>query len=68
MVLLRKLSRRDSLKCNTDRDDRGWTPLHVAARMGNLDEVRTFHQMKIHLQKCVCLNFLVNLTRCWRSA
>jgi ankyrin repeat protein len=40
MVLLRKLSRRDSLKCNTDRDDRGWTPLHVAARMGNLDEVQ----------------------------
>lgn len=64
MVLLRKLSRRDSLKCTTDRDDRGWTPLHVAARMGNLDEVIACSQMKFHLQKYACLNFLVNLTTC----
>jgi hypothetical protein len=39
MVLQRRLSRRFSLKAPSDRDDRGWTPLHVAARRGDLAEV-----------------------------
>lgn len=40
MVLQRRLSRRFSIKAPSDRDDRGWTPLHVAARRGDLAEVR----------------------------
>lgn len=40
MVLQRRLSRRFSLKAPSDRDDRGWTPLHVAARRGDLAEVQ----------------------------
>lgn len=39
MVLQRRLSRRFSIKAPSDRDDRGWTPLHVAARRGDLAEV-----------------------------
>lgn len=39
----RALSRRDSFNSEVGvgvvRDDRGWTPLHVAARMGDLEEV-----------------------------
>lgn len=36
----RSLSRRRSFKDGFgDRDDRGWTPLHVSARKGNLEEV-----------------------------
>jgi hypothetical protein len=40
VVLQRRLSRRFSLNSPGDRDDRGWTPLHVAARRGDLAEVR----------------------------
>ncbi|MCO5568201.1 hypothetical protein L7F22_021897 [Adiantum nelumboides] len=37
----RRLLRRNSYSNNLDgRDDRGWTPLLVAARKGDLDEVR----------------------------
>lgn len=40
----RALSRRDSFSSQSGvevvRDDRGWTPLHVAARMGDLGEVQ----------------------------
>ncbi|KAH7351888.1 hypothetical protein KP509_19G019000 [Ceratopteris richardii] len=37
----RRILRRNSLsKCVEGRDDRGWTPLHIAARKGDLDEVR----------------------------
>lgn len=40
--LTRSLSRRNSFGAAEVRDDRGWTPLHVASRMGDLDEVRLF--------------------------
>ncbi|KAJ7543846.1 hypothetical protein O6H91_09G055200 [Diphasiastrum complanatum] len=38
--LPRCLLRRDPFKELSIRDDRGWTPLHVAARMGDLMEVK----------------------------
>ncbi|CAK9198131.1 unnamed protein product [Sphagnum troendelagicum] len=38
--LMRQLSRRDSFGSPGLRDDRGWTPLHVAARRGDLLEVQ----------------------------
>lgn len=31
--------RRDSFKKLDGRDDRGWTPLHIAARRGDIDEI-----------------------------
>lgn len=37
--LRRTLSRRQSFRCGIDRDDRGWTMLHVGARKGDLKEV-----------------------------
>lgn len=36
----RRLSRRRSFRRGLDTDDRGWTPLHVGARKGDLKEVR----------------------------
>ncbi|KAI5080809.1 hypothetical protein GOP47_0003992 [Adiantum capillus-veneris] len=37
----RRIMRRNSLSKNFDgRDDRGWTPLHVAAKKGDINEVR----------------------------
>lgn len=37
----RRVQRRNSLsKSFEGRDDRGWAPLHIAARKGDLDEVR----------------------------
>ena len=36
----RRLSKRRSFLHGHDTDDRGWTPLHIGARKGNLREVR----------------------------
>ncbi|KAF5477912.1 phytochrome-interacting ankyrin-repeat protein 2 [Juglans microcarpa x Juglans regia] len=36
----RSLSRRRSLRSEVDRDDRGWTLLHIGARKGDLKEVK----------------------------
>lgn len=33
------LTRRRSLRSGYDRDDRGWTLLHILARRGNLKQV-----------------------------
>lgn len=33
------LSRRRSFRIGVDRDDRGWTPLHIGARKGDLKQV-----------------------------
>ncbi|EFJ35018.1 hypothetical protein SELMODRAFT_167008 [Selaginella moellendorffii] len=38
--LLKRLSFREANDKVCSRDDRGWTNLHVAARMGDLDEVK----------------------------
>ncbi|KAK4252624.1 hypothetical protein QN277_014371 [Acacia crassicarpa] len=38
----RSLSRRRSLRSGADTDDRGWTPLHVCARKGDLKLVKKF--------------------------
>ncbi|KAE8677495.1 pentatricopeptide repeat-containing protein [Hibiscus syriacus] len=38
--LRRSLSRRRSFRCGIDRDDRGWTLLHIGARKGDLDKVK----------------------------
>ncbi|GAV82661.1 Ank_2 domain-containing protein [Cephalotus follicularis] len=40
LPLKRSLSRRRSWRSGVDRDDRGWTLLHIAARKGDLKEVR----------------------------
>jgi hypothetical protein len=47
-----RISRRTlSLKKWEGRDDRGWTPLHIAAKKGDLEEVRLF--IFLHNQYCV---------------
>lgn len=38
----RSLSRRRSFRMGVDRDDRGWTPLHIGARKGDLKQVGLF--------------------------
>lgn len=38
--LRRNLSRRGSFRTAGDRDDRGWTPLHIGAKKGDLKGVR----------------------------
>jgi hypothetical protein len=54
MGLIRQLSCQDSLSSPGLRDDRGWTPLHVAARMGDLTEVSfnpsVFDSKCVHLK------------------
>ncbi|KAL5550796.1 hypothetical protein UlMin_000972 [Ulmus minor] len=40
VVFRRNLSRRRSFKPGSDRDDRGWTLLHIGARKGDLKEVK----------------------------
>jgi ankyrin repeat protein len=40
MGLMRHLSHQDSFSTPGLRDDRGWTPLHIAVRMGDLTEVQ----------------------------
>lgn len=35
----RRLSRRRSIRLGFDTDDRGWTPLHIGARKGDVKEV-----------------------------
>lgn len=36
----RRLSRRRSIRLGFDTDDRGWTPLHIGARKGDVKEVK----------------------------
>lgn len=43
--LRRNLSRRRSFRSGVDRDDRGWTLLHIGARKGDLKEVIFFFQL-----------------------
>ncbi|KAK6263475.1 hypothetical protein QUC31_009291 [Theobroma cacao] len=38
--LRRNLSKRRSFRCGVDRDDRGWTMLHIGARKGDLNQVK----------------------------
>ncbi|EEF30496.1 phytochrome-interacting ankyrin-repeat protein 2 [Ricinus communis] len=40
LVLGRSLSKRLSFRSRVDRDDRGWTLLHIGARKGDLKEVK----------------------------
>ena len=35
----RRLSRRRSIRLGFDTDDRGWAPLHIGARKGDVKEV-----------------------------
>lgn len=42
VLLPRSLSKRRSFRSRVDRDDRGWTLLHIGAKKGNLKEVRLF--------------------------
>jgi hypothetical protein len=44
----RSLSRRRSLRAGVDRDDRGWTLLHIGARKGDLREVSFIVPFVIH--------------------
>jgi len=53
MGLMHQLSRQDSLSSPGLWDDRGWTPLHVAARMGDLTEV--YFNPSVFDSKCVHL-------------
>ncbi|XP_011626985.1 26S proteasome non-ATPase regulatory subunit 10 isoform X2 [Amborella trichopoda] len=39
-TLKRRPSYRGLFKCSVERDDRGWTLLHIGARKGNLKEVK----------------------------
>ncbi len=43
VLLRRSLSKRRSFRSRVDRDDRGWTLLHIGARKGDLKEVRLFY-------------------------
>ncbi|GLT74919.1 hypothetical protein SLA2020_466840 [Shorea laevis] len=38
--LRRTLSRKRSMRCGVDRDDRGWTLLHIGSRKGDLKVVK----------------------------
>ncbi|XWS73779.1 hypothetical protein CRYUN_Cryun02cG0158500 [Craigia yunnanensis] len=38
--LRRNLSRRRSFRCGVDKDDRGWTTLHIGSRKGDLNQVK----------------------------
>ncbi|XP_021654514.2 phytochrome-interacting ankyrin-repeat protein 2 isoform X3 [Hevea brasiliensis] len=40
VLLRRSLSKRRSFRSRVDRDDRGWTLLHIGARKGDLKEVK----------------------------
>ncbi|KAF2300339.1 hypothetical protein GH714_012156 [Hevea brasiliensis] len=40
ILLPRNLSKRRSFRSRVDRDDRGWTLLHIGARKGDLKEVK----------------------------
>ena len=40
--LRRNLSRRRSFRCGVDKDDRGWTTLHIGSRKGDLNQVSSF--------------------------
>lgn len=40
VLLPRSLSKRRSFRSRVDRDDRGWTLLHIGAKKGNLKEVK----------------------------
>jgi hypothetical protein len=53
MGLMRHLSHQDSFSTPGLRDDRGWTPLHIAARMGDLTEV--YFNPSVFDSKCVHL-------------
>lgn len=54
MGLVRQLSRRDSMNSPGNRDDRGWTPLHVAARRGDLNEVCGHCPVLLHSVYDIC--------------
>ena len=41
-VLRRNLSGRRSFRSGVDRDDRGWTLLHIGARKGDIKQVWDF--------------------------
>lgn len=38
-LIRRNLSRKRMFRFGVDRDDRGWTPLHIGARKGDLKQV-----------------------------
>ncbi|KAF5725777.1 Ankyrin repeat family protein [Tripterygium wilfordii] len=40
VLLRRSLSRRRSWRCGAEKDDRGWTMLHIGARKGDIKKVK----------------------------